>query len=269
MSSREEQLYTAFSRNAAVIAAIAILVLLVVFWLLPDNDSRFANFCSNFIPEIISLLIVVPFAYIALKKIEQLRKESDREHLAASIATKLTLVMSPEQAGVKCYADIDSVPWDSLIRTSTHVDILVHFWPNWIARHSQSFQELFGNGGSVRLILPDESDRTTAEVIQKRLPDVTVEQIQESIRATLVRLKELANKAGGQGHLEVYSAGRMMWYCGLRFDRRDLVISLYEHERFQRIGSPTLIFDLGVQQEIGSWFDKEFNGLKGDARRVV
>jgi hypothetical protein len=275
---REKQLLSELDRLAFIASGIAIAILASLYFVVGlqvQSANPFLLVAREFvlaiITDLIPILIIFLISYTLFRRIQTIKAEQQTSDLAVQIAQEIRatlsrdfLVGSPPDSAY--YEEFDHVPWDDLIRTSSTMDICVHYFDTWINLHTKSLQDFFDHGGRVRIILPNPKNETLVGVIKQRFPEYDEEQVRTKIAYTHNRLALILEKATHRdARLETYYIDEFILYCGVRFDRRVLVLSPFEHIREMKVAAPATMISLGKFESSQRWFEKEFSGLMAKA----
>jgi hypothetical protein len=223
------------------------------------------------------IYLVAHYSYI--RKIDDAKRESQQKKLLDRFqeafkedlkALNATLAQSQELLreelkglailGILEHQDIDRVEWGPKIVRAKKIDICVQGWYTWVAGRKTYWKEFFKNGGTLNLILPNPDITDAMRFMEERLgrkPGKQKDDI-EQMRDLLVELCK-----GTNGSIKHFRVNQMIWYCAVRFDDKDLFLSLYEHIRFENsdIESPTYQVFLAKHEHTKDWMEKEFKGL--------
>ena len=122
-----------------------------------------------------------------------------------------------------------------------------------------SIKKFFDNGGKIRIVLPNRDNEQMIQTINGRLPDHNIDSIKENITNTVLLLNRIKEEStNAQALVETTFTNEMIWYCGIKFDNKHLVLSPYEHKRYVGVLSPAIVIDIKKEVELGNWFDKDF-----------
>lgn len=273
-----EQLLGQFDR-LAYLGALVLIILLVglYFWVAAFNPSANSaleyaqKLALGLIPNLIPILLLFVLSYALFRKIQQIKSEQETDSLANKISSEVNKsLLAGHITGdedVKFYDEFGQVPWSKLLSTCSTLDICVHYFDTWITGDTHRLlSQLFDRGGVVRIILPNFANQPLVALINQRFPEYPEDMLRSKIENTQKKLsiilKESSNK---NARLETYFVDDMIFYCGLRFDRRILVLSFCEHIRKMRIDSPAVAIMLSKRSDTQRWFEKEFVGLMDKA----
>lgn len=225
------------------------------------------EFALAIITNLIPILIIFLISYTLFRRIQIIKAEQETSDLALRIAQELRatlskdfLVGSPPDSAY--YEEFDHVPWDDFIRTSSTIDICVHYFDTWISSHTRALMDFFNHGGRIRIVLPNPKNESLVRIIKQRFPEYDEEQVKTKIAYTSSRVALILEQATHKdARVETYYLDDFILYCGVRFDRRVLVLSPFEHLREMRVAAPAMILSLGKYEASQRWFEKEFFGL--------
>lgn len=153
-----------------------------------------------------------------------------------------------------------------------NLDIHTHDLELFIRVHRKLIKDIFHRNGIIRVVLPNYDNDSVLQVILRRFPEYTHDEIKTIIKQTQGKLDILRNYGKGkkQGKLRCFYVSEVGYYSGMKFDNHTLVMTFYNHVREDsKSEAPTLMFDLGRNPEIGDWFDKEFKGLMKRSERPI
>ena len=267
-SSNNSRIWKEIDRLYAWISIGIILVLALIYFIVysfvPESFAR--SLALNVISDLIPVFIVFVGAYWFLRRIQQFRSQEEITRLSDSISVKVAQSLAQRllhnSSEVVYYEEFYKVPWNDLLNTCSALDIIVHYYDTWINTNARSLQSVLDRGGTIRVILPNYENKELLSWIQKRFPEYSPDLLRKKISNTEEKLKLLVrNSTNKHARLEVYYVDHMIWYAALRFDRRYLILSPYEHSRQMRLSAPAILVSLSSFEIAQNWFEKEFQGL--------
>lgn len=248
----------------------ALLIVLYIFAndIFGAGDNR-GGFVRNLIIEFLPIGVTFIITYLVFRKVQKLKEQESTRDMTEGITNHLiphieSILKATPDLGYSL-VDFIKVPWNELLQGAMRLDIIVHYFDTWIRNNGNDIEAIFKRGGTVRLIIPDYTDFILVRSIKARFPEYIESQVKDKIENTMKKL-ELIQKRAGAGNLEVYRIRERVYYCAIRIDEKNIALSNYDHIRDKmKIEAPTFIFEVGKQQFINDWFEKEFLGLAATA----
>lgn len=266
---------------SAVELLFVILAILIIggltalyFWIGSGNfvsqEAKLAqSFFMGLLVNLIPVFLLFLGSYLIIRRIQQIRTEEENDTLTRAIVQAVHDDLSGIQLGAVSnhsaviYEKFGDVPWRSLLSTCSSLDIVVHYFDTWINTYSDDLKTLLDRGGTIRIILPNFANGDLLNQIAKRFPEYDVEQVRKKIENTYDKLNLIqTDSTHKRATVEAYYVDLMIWYCGIRFDRRDLILSPYEHSRKVRVASPATHILLNQHLALQDWFERDFEYLR-------
>lgn len=256
--------------GASVVIVLLVAIYFIITFTNPNEGSNWAVarlLALSVIANLIPIFVLFTGSYALFRRIQTLRSERDTENLASKISSEIRTTIQKESFTASSpnstyYEEFKDVPWHELLSTCSTLDICVHYFDTWINEQSDLIEQLFNRGGAVRIILPNHNKDDVVQIIKQRFPEYSANDIKTKISNTHRKLALLLKKSTHKNaRVETYYINDMTWYTAIRFDRRVLVLSVYEHMREMRIGSPAIMISLGKSEKTQQWIEKEFLGL--------
>ena len=208
-------------------------------------------------------------SYVVLRRIQEIKAEEDRHELASAISESVTTSLQPllgKLGTTTTYDRFNELPWQDLISSSSQIHIVVHYLDTWMHNWAEPLKQLFARGRQVRQILPTFENAALVEQVSNRFPEYSSSQVRDKIESTFRKLVLLKDKSNHlTASVEVYYVDFMVWYCGIRFDYSELVLSPFEHNREVCVSAPATLVSLDEYQGIHTWLEGELSKLVRDA----
>lgn len=164
------------------------------------------------------------------------------------------------------YPDFNKVPWDDLIKSSHHIDIIVSYYDSWINAHRPALKEFFVNGGEIRIFIGDVNISTVLEATKLRFPDRSEQQLKEKVSKTGSRIMAIRDDAG-KGSVSLYYMPFPPNYSSVIFDHEYVALSVYEQFRKDHISSQAILIDAHKHSETKQYWDKEIDGFVKNGKK--
>src|SRR5271166_4562270 len=260
----EKGIFKEIDRYYFLIACVGSFVLVVIYFVIDSwAAQKIRDLLNPLIVNLTTMLIAFAIVYAIFRRAQEIRSEAGKAELVEEIVNALRLSLPPyTKSALICYDVFDHIPWQQLFSNCARIDIVVHYFDTWINSNFSLLQDFFNRGGTVRLVIPNFKNTSLVHTIKQRFPESTEDQIVTKIRQTPDRFEKiLQNSKRRDANLEVCHIDDMILYCGIRFDDRVLVLSMYEHVRELRVSNPGFVIPLDQYPQTREWFDKEFSGL--------
>jgi len=257
--------------------------ILAVQAILPDNIPRWDKtswlYCIAYVgvSYLANLAAAGTLYALAYLFIRRWNNEAFEEAARAAIVAPITRYID-EYVVEKEVLLAGDVPWRSYITTASAIDICVHEWDGWVDANEKPFREVFEKGGTVNLFLPsdDAAHLGNIAVIADRL-DRNVEKHLTQLKSTWEKLRKL--RVGTPGRLNVYLTEAMIWFCAVRFDRKTIIVSLFENRPKRGsneaaaaepvwIDAHTYRLSEARHATALTWFEREFAELQRRAKHI-
>ncbi len=247
-----------------VLAAVAAVALVLLYFLLSAISQKptLVQLLLNLIPNLLSVLLAVVILYFILTRrgIPWLQNmETDEMKRLAPVIDEA----SQQKLGVSAfYSNFRLIPWAELLRDARSIDISVCYWDSWVKANWEPLTKFFARGGSMRIFLPDPREADVLGVVCQRFPEHPNETLKFKIVNTGLRLYEALQASGSKSaRLETYFFSQSLNYSAVRFDGRQVLLSVYEQFREERIDSSAVLINLSADQHLLDYWDKEFGGF--------
>jgi Domain of unknown function (DUF4062) len=144
------------------------------------------------------------------------------------------------------------VPWPELFANSTNLDLFLTYGRSWRRGLTKELRDFAARPDSrMRVILPDTVEGNTTA-----LPEIA-KRAGQSISDVVLRINEAEAEFGDLG-AAIWRSDTAQLYASYRFD--DLVVvSLYNHQRGNSEGVPTLLCERGGT--LFRWFADDFDAI--------
>ncbi len=157
--------------------------------------------------------------------------------------------------------------WKEQLADARRIEIIVSFWPQWVATYMEEIVKVFDRDGTVSLILPSPYMGEPLRETLKLFPDHSTESLKREIEKTAAALYMAFERSTAQKkRIEVYFYNGRLNYAAVRFDLRTLYYGFYEHFRELRIGSSACLLDLQSSPDLWEFWEKEFKGFVNVSR---
>lgn len=266
--SRTRTLLREFDKLTMIVAVIVFVLLVVGYFGLGSwaPKAEWVDLTKGVIVNLIPVCILFVCSYVALRRVQAIRDKERDEEIAALVTHGVQGALGPvlrDLGREVVFERFNDVPWKEFIRNSQRIDITVHYFDTWINGHADDLREFLRRKGTVlRIIVPDADSVETFRSIAGRFPQTDEATLRSKINNVSVKLRTLQREAkASAGAVKIYRTSMTQWYCAVRFDDAQCVISIYEQARGVAVESPAVIVELGKHPRTAQWLDREFAAL--------
>lgn len=246
---------------------LTILLILIYYFagtLFKKAGQTTVDFIQNLIVEFLPIGATFIISYFIFRKVQELKESQELSDLTEGISSALLpQIKSYVTQANQNYQLIEfpKINWEEVLLGASKVDIIVHYFDTWIRNNDKLLEEVFSKNGTIRIILPNEENKSLVKTIKLRFPEYEEKLIKSKIHGTKEKLSMIRNRVNN-GTLNIYETDELGYYCGIKIDEKYLIYSSYDHIRNNmRIEAPTFIIRIDKEQNVNNWFSKEFEGL--------
>lgn len=254
-------------RAAALCTVVFACVALGLTWMLQEGGGvggALLELVLDVVKDFVPIFLAFLGSSYLLQRYEEMRAEVKDlallEKLRAEVDAAVRRATVAEKAPVRLHAEFDGFDWHGFFDDAREVTILVHYLDSWIRRNERDVGAMLARGGRILLVQPDPENPALVQAVGARLPQVAGAAVQERMRATAPRLRQLAARAPDPaGAVTVRHMDRLPWFSAFRADDERLVLCPDDHTRAAGTGirSPVVEIDLTVHPEARTWFEAQ------------
>lgn len=181
-----------------------------------------------FWPWVAALLESLAGILLASVALGALWEYTGRRAFLDLVLERVGLAKSIERSGLLNVTNqyLKDVPWDDLIRSARHVDLLFSYARTWRSTHQAALRDLFTRSDTrIRIVLPDHQDEGLMEALGRSY-DKTPDEVREGVLDALAFFEEL--RAAGKANVSLKLHPNPPAYSYYRFDDR-AIITLYRN----------------------------------------
>lgn len=259
----------------ALLAVALCVILIFMYYFVGDQNSWWIELIKSVIPSFLAVLIGFASIYFFLEREGVLNPGLNTSKFGKELANIIQEETQPHQStnpGILAfYENIAEVPWHDLFSSARSVDIVVYYYDSWVKTNWRPLVEFFGNGGALRIVLPNPDNDEIMEVVRRRFPENSIDMIRHKVRNTGERLKSAKQESGSQtARIEVFYFDDSLNYSAIRFDNASLLLSVFEQFRENRILSSAVLLDLKNSAHLNGYWDKEIGGfIRNSSKQVI